>query len=174
MSLLPGTQLTPHFLASELNASAPEANDAVVSNLRRVAEYLELVRTEVGSPLLVNSGFRTPEHNARVGGSSTSSHLQGLAADITAQSVPFDMMRQRIENAARGGRLPQFDQIIFYPLRGFVHIGLGPKMRNEIIENRDGTYFPVITLGKIAGAGSVTPMIALVTILAVLLAFVVI
>jgi hypothetical protein len=37
-------------------------------------------------PFNINSGFRTPSHNKQVGGSPTSSHLFGLAADISASS----------------------------------------------------------------------------------------
>lgn len=37
-----------------------------------------------GIPFTINSGFRCPAHNKEIGGSPTSSHLKGLAADISA------------------------------------------------------------------------------------------
>ena len=47
-------------------------------------QLLDSCRDEAGIPFHINSGFRTPQHNASVGGVSTSAHLKGLAADIRA------------------------------------------------------------------------------------------
>jgi len=44
---------------------------------------LDRARTISGIPYKINSGYRTPEHNKKVGGRSTSSHLKGVAADIS-------------------------------------------------------------------------------------------
>ena len=41
-------------------------------------------REYAGIPFIINSGFRTPKHNKKVGGLSTSSHLKGYAIDIVA------------------------------------------------------------------------------------------
>ena len=43
---------------------------------------LDLARELAGIPFKINSGYRTPEHNKKVGGVSSSSHLTGFAADI--------------------------------------------------------------------------------------------
>lgn len=43
---------------------------------------LERLRAKLGRPLVIVSGFRCPEYNARVGGISTSQHLYGRAADL--------------------------------------------------------------------------------------------
>ena len=47
-----------------------------------VLEMLDEVREKFGKPIVINSGYRTIEHNHKVGGKSNSSHLKGLAADI--------------------------------------------------------------------------------------------
>jgi|TARA_B100001094_G_scaffold74985_1_gene71365 uncharacterized protein YcbK (DUF882 family) len=47
---------------------------------------LNHARQIAGIPFRINSGFRTKEHNAKVGGTENSSHLRGLAADIYATS----------------------------------------------------------------------------------------
>ena len=44
---------------------------------------LDQIRTELGKPLIVTSGYRTLAHNAEVGGVSESEHCEGLAADVT-------------------------------------------------------------------------------------------
>jgi uncharacterized protein YcbK (DUF882 family) len=46
-------------------------------------DMLDFARELAGIPFKINSGYRTPLHNTRVGGSSTSSHLNGIAADIS-------------------------------------------------------------------------------------------
>jgi uncharacterized protein YcbK (DUF882 family) len=43
---------------------------------------LQILRDICGFPFIINSGYRTPAHNKKVGGTKTSSHLKGLAADI--------------------------------------------------------------------------------------------
>ena len=50
---------------------------------RLVREVLDPLRQAWGRPLIVNSGYRCPQLNAAVGGSRTSHHLRGMAADIT-------------------------------------------------------------------------------------------
>ena len=44
---------------------------------------LDLIRTDVGFPIHVTSGYRTPEHNVDVGGAAWSAHRTGKAADIS-------------------------------------------------------------------------------------------
>jgi zinc D-Ala-D-Ala carboxypeptidase len=44
---------------------------------------LDAARKHYGKPIKVNSGFRTKAHNEKVGGVSTSSHLKGLAVDVS-------------------------------------------------------------------------------------------
>jgi hypothetical protein len=49
--------------------------------LRELLVSLETLRTHTG-PLSIVSGYRCPQHNAKVGGATTSQHLYGAAADI--------------------------------------------------------------------------------------------
>lgn len=50
---------------------------------RKVIEMLDEAREIYGSPIFITSGYRTEAHNSKVGGVSKSSHLKGLAADIS-------------------------------------------------------------------------------------------
>lgn len=45
-------------------------------------DKLDLVREELGEPITITSGYRSPKHNAKVGGSPSSQHCLGKAADI--------------------------------------------------------------------------------------------
>jgi len=49
-------------------------------------EHLDELRASIGHPLTIHSGYRTPEHNATVGGVDSSAHTSGHAADIGALS----------------------------------------------------------------------------------------
>ncbi len=49
---------------------------------RELIVRLNAIRSRFGKPIIVNSGYRSPEHNERVGGVKNSFHVQGLAADI--------------------------------------------------------------------------------------------
>lgn len=130
MTTYAGSLLSPHFTAGELRANDPTANAGVVANCKRTAEFLEVVREVLGNaPIRVTSGYRPPEYNASVGGSSTSSHQDGLAADF----VPLNG-RSMYENyrALSAANLPAFDQVIYYPVQGHIHVGLGAAMRREV------------------------------------------
>jgi hypothetical protein len=84
-------QLTENFSFEELTASDTAARagidntppDALMTNLQSLAEGLEQVRRTLGGlSIHVNSGYRCPELNAKIGGAPDSRHLSALAADI--------------------------------------------------------------------------------------------
>lgn len=49
-------------------------------------KLLDRARDLYGKPMTITSGYRTEEHNEKVGGVPTSSHLKGLAADIACDN----------------------------------------------------------------------------------------
>lgn len=59
-------------------------------------KMLDNARHYAGVPFKINSGYRSKEHNFRIGGSKQSSHMKGLAADISAKS---SLYRYKIINA---------------------------------------------------------------------------
>ena len=54
----------------------------ILSNICRLAAFLQTIRNELHLPIIVNSAYRSPEVNAKVGGVLSSYHVKGLAADI--------------------------------------------------------------------------------------------
>lgn len=71
-------------------------------------QMLDAARRLYGRPMIVNSGFRTPAHNAEVGGKISSSHLTGLAVDIRCNSSS-----------------DRYDMIIAFMRVGFTRMGIG-------------------------------------------------
>ena len=59
----------------------------VLSSLCRLAAFLQTIRNELHLPIIVNSAYRSPEVNAKVGGVSSSYHCKGLAADIKCSDM---------------------------------------------------------------------------------------
>lgn len=58
-----------------------------VANLTALVDnVLDPLREAYGKPIHVNSGFRSPALNKKIGGAPTSDHLKGMAADITGGS----------------------------------------------------------------------------------------
>ncbi len=91
-------QLSEHFTLEELTTSEAAARQGLsneptgeaLENLKRLAEFLEDVRALVGKPIRINSAYRSPEVNAAVGGSKTSQHCFGCAADIRVPGMTPD------------------------------------------------------------------------------------
>ena len=93
LSKLDCTRLTPHFTLGELCKTKTKIenvpNEEQVENLKRVCRWLEQLRRrwnnlygEGDDPIVINSGFRSPEVNKAVGGATMSNHLTGCAVDI--------------------------------------------------------------------------------------------
>lgn len=83
-----------------------------------LVEKLQQLRNELGRPVIITSGYRTPEHNKRVGGASKSLHTLGQAADIVVSGVSSAQVAQAAEKVGFGG-------IGIYA--GFTHVDIGPK-----------------------------------------------
>lgn len=105
-------------------------NSEIVNNLEQLVEFiLDPLREKYGKPIIVNSGYRCPALNIAVKGSKTSSHLKGLAADITAGSpkknkILFDLIIQM--------DLP-FDQVIDEKNFRWIHVSFSKKPRKQIL-----------------------------------------
>lgn len=125
--------------------------EAEIENLKRLAEkVLQPVRDHYGKGVKVNSGYRHPEVNAKVGGSKTSDHCKGQAADIEIPGVPnADLAKWISENL-------EYTQLIleFYtpgiPDSGWVHVSYNPadlKKQNLTATKKDGktVYLPGLT-----------------------------
>ena len=66
---------------------------------------LQAIRSHFGKPVVINSAYRTPEYNKKVGGATQSQHLYGTAADIAVSGVTPKQVAEFAENllSGRGG-----------------------------------------------------------------------
>ena len=123
-------QLTANFSLAELTATGrnlpnvPNANE--VANLKALAsKILQPLRDSLGKPVLVNSAFRSEAVNRAVGGTATSQHRLGQAADIWVPGMSSTELAKHI--VAIG--LP-FDQVI-EEFGRWVHVSYGPRHRKQ-------------------------------------------
>lgn len=99
----------------------------VLENLTALAVALEAVRTLLGAPINVSSGYRSPVVNLAVGGSQSSAHCRGLAADFTA---PLFGSPEAICLAISKSDIA-FDQLIYEGK--WVHLSIAPTMRRQVL-----------------------------------------
>ena len=131
-------RLTPHFTLGEFVASntatrrgidnTPDAQ--VEATLRDVlAPAMESVRTLVGAPIVISSGYRSAELNAAIGGAAGSDHLSGHAADFIAPGFgsPLQICKLLVQHMD----VLRFDQLIHEGT--WVHISFGPRRRNQVL-----------------------------------------
>ncbi|MEN1995323.1 D-Ala-D-Ala carboxypeptidase family metallohydrolase [Stenotrophomonas bentonitica] len=123
-------QLTANFSLAELTVTdrnMPNVpNQAEVASLRSLAEMiLQPLRDALGKPVRVNSAFRSEAVNRVVGGTATSQHRLGQAADIHVPGMTSVEVAKKI--VALG--LP-FDQVI-EEFGSWVHVSYGPRRRRQ-------------------------------------------
>lgn len=87
-------QLSEHFKVKEF--ACKDGTDAVLID-QQLVYYCEMIRGHFGKPITVNSGYRTPAYNAKVGGASGSYHMRGMAADIVVSGVSPQRVAQYAE-----------------------------------------------------------------------------
>lgn len=137
-------KLSQYFSLAELTKSSATARhgidntppqQAIWALERLCVEVLDPLRSLLGRPIVVNSGYRSPEVNKLIGGSATSQHCKGEAADIECPGVSNLALALQIERSA----FP-FDQLIleFHDVgddaSGWVHVShCGAKNRKEVL-----------------------------------------
>lgn len=112
------------------NMPADEELLAVLNNINAlVNNVLDPLRARIGRPVIITSGYRSQRVNELVGGSKTSQHLTGKAADFHVQGYTpqqMDVVYQTIQMCFN------FDQLIFYPSKNIIHVSWnGDKNRQE-------------------------------------------
>jgi len=149
-------KLSPNFSLAEMTKSDTALRldmdntpgDEEIANMTALCEnVLQKVRDHYGKGVKVNSGFRHPDVNAKVGGSKTSDHCKGMAADIEIPGVAnADLAEWIVENC-------EFRQVIleFYtpgiPDSGWVHVSYNPDDNKKQVltamkENGKTVYKP--------------------------------
>ena len=142
-------QLSQNFTLDELTHTDHREldntpNDIEINNLKRLAEFLEQVKTVLGGkPVMVNSAFRSKAVNDAVGSKDSSQHRVGCAADIRIPGMTPDVVVKAIIASDIG-----YDQIIrefASPTGGgWTHVSvptepMGKPRKQALIIDKQGT-----------------------------------
>ena len=137
-------KLSEHFSLAELTKTkqhiANVPNEAQVENLKRLCRWLEQLRLRYNQmrnernevreyPIIINSGFRSPEVNKAVGGVPTSNHLTGCAVDIRCigmeQALRYASILLDISDMSR----EDYDELLIEQKRNviWIHFAVRPS-----------------------------------------------
>jgi len=136
--------LTEHFTLEELTHTDHRElentpNEQELANLKRLAEFLETVKTVLGGkPIMVNSAFRSKVVNDAVGSKDTSQHRVGCAADLRVPGMTPDEVVKAIIASGIG-----YDQVI-REFDRWTHISIPNKLfdsprKQALIIDKQGT-----------------------------------
>lgn len=106
-------KLSNNFTVKEFACN--DGSDSVLIDLSLV-DVLQKIRDHFGKPVIITSAYRTGSYNAKVGGSSTSYHVKGMAADIKISGVSC------VEIACFAQTITNGVGAYYYGTSDFVHV----------------------------------------------------
>lgn len=149
------TQLSPHFSLEELCSSETATRMGreiipppdVLTNLTRLCkDVLEPLRVRLGRPMVITSGYRPPWLNTLIGGSKTSAHMFGRAADIKVVGMDPQMFSRWILHTYQGENWP-IDQVIYEGT--WTHVGIADVPRGQFLTAHFGNGGVTYTEGVV-------------------------
>jgi uncharacterized protein YcbK (DUF882 family) len=117
-------KLTKNFSLDEFKCNdGTDVPDELRDNVQELANNLQVLRDHFNKPISINSGYRSPKHNKKVGGSPKSQHLLATAADITVDGYkPSEVYKAIVQLIEEGkmkeGGLGRYNSFTHYDIRG--------------------------------------------------------
>lgn len=117
-------KLTKNFNLDEFHCKdGTSVPNSLLENVIELANNLQILREKVDCPLHINSGYRSPEYNVKIGGVKNSQHTQGKAADITCRDYTPDELATIIETMIATGQMKEggvgrYKGFTHYDIRG--------------------------------------------------------
>ncbi len=118
-------RITENFSLSEFDCKdGSELPSALLHNILELADNLQVLRDYLGVPVKINSAYRSLEHNRKIGGSTSSQHLLGKAADIVVKFKTPDEVANAIKYLISEGKMVQgglkaYKTFTHYDIRGY-------------------------------------------------------
>ena len=136
VSMNKNMKLSEHFTLGELTKTSYKTEDenipsrVAIENLKNLCEnWLEALRQAQG-PLIINSGYRSPEVNKKAWGSATSNHLTGCAVDIRVAGFEQAIRYASILLDISDGTKQDYDELYIERNgagRYWIHFAVRPK-----------------------------------------------
>jgi len=116
-------KLTENFNLSEFaSKDGAQFPEDVIVNIIDLSRNLQVVRDYIKKSININSGYRSPAHNKKVGGATNSQHLLGKASDITIDGLTPTMVKALLEkliseNKIKNGGVSLYPTFVHYDIR---------------------------------------------------------
>jgi uncharacterized protein YcbK (DUF882 family) len=117
-------KLTNNFTLQEFNSKCGrDIPNNVLPNIIQLAKNLQVLRDAVGKSISITSGYRSPQHNKKIGGAKDSQHVKGMAADIKVTGMTPKEVALIIEGLIESGKMKQggigiYTSWVHYDIRG--------------------------------------------------------
>ena len=118
-------KLSKNFSLSEFDCNDGSTTpDEVIVNLRLLAEQLQILRDFIGKAITINSGYRSPHYNKKIGGVLKSiTRFRSTAADIRVEGVSPREIHGIISELIKDGRMKEgglgkYSSFTHYDIRG--------------------------------------------------------
>lgn len=116
--------LSKNFKVKEFRCK--DGSDTILVDVGFVVNYLQRIRDHFGKPIVVNSAYRTPAYNKKVGGAKSSYHMQGRAFDIVVSGYTPQIVSRYAKSLGINGVI-QYDT--------FVHIDSRTSLYHAVSHN---------------------------------------
>ena len=129
-------KLSEHFVLGEFTRSNSHPKvyniptHEAIANLKRVCVWLEVLRARAGGPIRINSGYRSPQLNRKIGGVKNSNHLTGCAVDIRVTGMEQAKQYAEILRKYADESHQDFDEILIEKNRYgavWLHFAVRPR-----------------------------------------------
>lgn len=108
-------QVGPHFRVKEF---ACKDGSTITFIDDYMVTILEILRKELGNkPIIITSGYRTPTHNAKVGGAKYSYHMRGMAVDIKVNGVSTKKVAKALDKLVEGCGIIVYESWVHFDTR---------------------------------------------------------
>jgi uncharacterized protein YcbK (DUF882 family) len=119
-------RLSKNFTFAEFaSKDGAEPTPDVLENLRKLTSNLETIRKHFGNvPIKINSGWRSPAHNAKIPGAAKNSmHVKGKAADFVIKGFTPVQIAAELEKLIAAKKISQggigvYPNFVHYDIRG--------------------------------------------------------
>jgi uncharacterized protein YcbK (DUF882 family) len=117
-------KITKNFSLEEFKCKdGSDIPNDVLPNIVELARNLEVLRTAINKPITINSGYRSPKYNAKIGGVKNSQHVKGKASDLRVSGMTPKEVALVIEGLIEQGKMKQggigiYPNFTHYDIRG--------------------------------------------------------